>query len=81
MKKYIIEVEEKRAEAVINLLAEISIKVDKTAEGKEHYVYFCDESRYVALTEEQYNFLVWLTIEIYDCNWVDVDPDDIFEEI
>lgn len=81
MKKYIIEVEETKAETVVNLLAQIGVKIGKPAEEKKHYVHFRDEERYVTLTEVQYNFLVWLTNEIYDCNWEEIDPDDIFEEI
>lgn len=78
-RQFIIEVEENKAETVVNLLAQISVKVSKPAEKERHYIRFCDENRYVILTEEQYNFLVWLTNEIYDTNWEEVDPKDIEE--
>lgn len=81
MKKYIIEVEENKAEAVVNLLAQISVKIGKPTEKERHYIHFRDENRYVILTEEQFNCLVWLTNEIYDCNWKEVDPEEMFEEI
>lgn len=81
MKKYIIEVDEKRAEAVVKLLAEISVKIGKPTEEEKHYIHFYDDNRYVILTEEQFNFLNWLTNEISDLNWDEVDPATIFEEI
>lgn len=81
MKKYIIEVEENKAEAVVNLLAQISVKIGKPTEKEKYYIHFRDENRYVILTEEQFNFLNWLTNEIYDSNWEEVDPKDMFEEI
>ena len=81
MKKYIIEVEETREEAVANLLIATNVKINKLTEGKKHYIRFCDENRYVVLTEEQFGFLIWLTNEIYDCNWEEVDPKKIFEEV
>lgn len=81
MKKYIIEVEENKAEAVVNLLAQISVKIGKSAEEKKYYIRFENANRYVILTEEQFNFLNWLTDEIYDCYWEEVDPESIFEEI
>ena len=81
MKKYIIEVEETKAETVVNLLAQISVKIGKTTEEEKHYIRFRDDNRFVILTEEQFNFLNWLTNEIYDCDWEEIDPEEIFEEI
>lgn len=83
MKKYIIEVEEKRAEAVVNLLAEISIKVGKPTEEKKHYVKiigFSSDS-FLCVTEEQFNLLRWLSDNGYYCDWEEVNPDDMFEEV
>lgn len=79
--RFLIEVEECKAKTVTNLLADINVKVDKPAEKERHYIHFRCEGRYVILTKEQYDFLIWLTNEIYDCDWEEVDPDDIFEEI
>lgn len=80
-RQFIIEVEENKAETVVNLLAQISVKVNKPTEEEKHYIRFREESRFVILTEEQFNFLNWLTNEIYDCVWEEVDPEEIFEEI
>ena len=65
MKKFFIEVEEKRAEAVVNLLAQISVKIDKPTEEKKHYIKiigFSPES-FLCVTEEQMRLLHWLENE------------------
>ena len=80
-KQFIIEVEENKAETVVNLLTQISVKINKPAEEKKYYIRFYDDNRFVILTEEQFDFLNWLTNEIYDCSWEEVDPEDMFEEI
>lgn len=85
MRKYIIEVEEKRAEAVVNLLAEISIKVGNPTEEKKHYVKIDDtygsNDNFLCLTEEQFSLLRWLSNE--DCfnEWEEVNPNEMFKEI
>lgn len=85
MKKYIIEVEEKRAEAVINLLAEISVKVGKPTEEKKRYVKvedrYSDSDSFLCLTEEQFRLLNWLSENEYYSNWEEVDPFEMFEEV
>lgn len=85
MKKFFIEVEEKRAEAVVNLLAEISVKVDKPTEEKRRYVKingdFRSEDSFLCLTEEQFNVLYWLSENNYFADWEEVNPNDMFEEI
>jgi hypothetical protein len=86
MKKYIIEVEEKRAEAVVNLLAEISIKVDKPTEEKKHYIKiegrgYGESDSFLCLTEEQFGLLSWLSDEDYFNEWEAVNPNEMFEEI
>ena len=83
MKKYIIEVEEKRAEAVINLLAQISVKVGKSTEEKKHYIKitgFSSDS-FLCATEEQFNLLCWLNDEGHFSDWEEVNPDDMFEKV
>ena len=79
MKKFFIEVEEKRAEAVVNLLAEISVKVDKPTEAKKRYVKI--EDSFLCLTEEQFNLLCWLTDNGHYEDWEEVDPKEMFEEV
>lgn len=85
MKKYIIEVEEKRAEAVINLLAEISVKIGKPTEEKKRYVKVngsgYDDDGFLCLTEEQFKVLDWLSENDYYCEWSEVDPSEMFEEV
>ena len=86
MKKYIIEVEEKRAEAVINLLAQISVKVGKSTEEKKRYVkvegnYSDSNSSFLCLTEEQFRLLDWLSENDYFSDWEEVDPSEMFEEV
>lgn len=83
MKKFFIEVEEKRAEAVVNLLAEISVKVDKPIEAKKRYVKVEEygEANFLCLTEEQFNLLRWLSDNDYFCSWEEINPNEIFEEV
>ena len=85
MKKYIIEVEETKAETVVNLLAQISVKVGKSTEEEKYYVKI-ESSRYendsfLCLTEEQFNLLSWLSDNDYYTNWEEVDPSAMFEEV
>ena len=85
MKKYIIEVEETKAETVVNLLAQISVKVGKSAEEKKHYIkiegdcYGSDS--FLCVTEEQFNLLCWLDDGGYCNTWEEVDPTEMFEEV
>lgn len=85
MKKYIIEVEETKAETIVNLLAQISVKVGKSAEEKKTYVkiegrgYRDDD--FLCVTEEQFNLLCWLDDEGYFSDWKEVDPAEMFEEV
>lgn len=85
MKKYIIEVEEKRAEAVINLLAEISVKIGKPTGGKKRYVKvgvnYSDSDGFLRLTEEQFKVFEWLSENDYYSDWEEVDPSEMFEEV
>ena len=85
MKKYIIEVEENKAEAVVNLLAQISVKIGKPTEEKKRYVKILgggyENDSFLCLTEEQFSVLHWLSDN--DCygEWEEVDPEEMFEEI
>lgn len=85
MRKYIIEVEETKAETVVNLLAQISVKVGKSTEEKKHYVKIEDQynnnNAFLCLTEEQFSLLRWLSDNDYYCDWAEVDPTNVFEEI
>lgn len=86
MKKYFIEVEEKRAEAVVNLLAEISVKVDKPTEAKKRYIKvegcgYGETDGFLCLTEEQFKVLDWLRDRDYFCDWSEIDPSEMFEEV
>lgn len=87
MKKYFIEVEETKAETVVNLLAQISVKVGKPTEEKKRYVkvencrYGYDNDSFLCLTEEQFNVLHWLSENDYFSDWEEVNPNDMFEEI
>lgn len=85
MKKYIIEVEEKRAEAVINLLAQISVKIGKPTEEKKRYVKvndpYAESDGFLCLTEEQFKVLDWLSENDYYSDWEEVDPSEMFEEV
>lgn len=85
MKKYIIEVEEKRAEAVINLLAEISVKIGKPTEEKKRYAkvedHYSDSDSFLCLTEEQFRLLNWLSENKCYSDWEEVDPSEMFEEV
>ena len=83
MRKYIIEVEETKAETVVNLLAQISVKVGKPTEEKKHYIKIIGFSpeRFLCVTEEQFNLLCWLDNEGYYSDWEEVDPDEMFEEV
>jgi hypothetical protein len=84
MKKYIIEVEETKAETVVNLLVAASVRVDKPTEEKKRYVKIYGEygvsDAYLCLTEEQFNLLRWLS-DGYFCDWAEVDPTEMFEEV
>ena len=86
MKKFFIEVEETKAEAVVNLLAQISVKVGKSTEEKKRYVkiegrgYGCEDS-FLRLTEEQFKVFDWLRDNDYYCEWEEVNPSDMFEEV
>lgn len=82
-KQYMIEVEESKAETVVNLLAQISVKIGKPTEKKKHYVKiigFSSDS-FLCLTEEQFNLLSWLNDKGYHPDWEEIDPDEMFEEI
>lgn len=86
MKKYIIEVEETKAETVVNLLAQISVKIGKPAEEKRHYVKiggsgYGSEDSFLCATEEQFNLLCWLNDEGHFSDWEEVNPDDMFEKV
>ena len=85
MRKYIIEVEETKAETVINLLAQISVKVGKSTEEKKHYIKitgtgFSSDS-FLCLTEEQFKLLCWLTDNGHYEDWEEVDLDEMFEAV
>jgi hypothetical protein len=86
MKKYIIEVEETKAETVVNLLAQISVKVGKSTEEKKHYIKieacgYGESDSFLCLTEEQFDLLSWLSDNGYFEDWSEVDPTEMFEEI
>ena len=85
MKKYIIEVEETKAETVVNLLAQISVKVGKSAEEKKNYVKIegsgYRNDGFLCLTEEQFSLLQWLDDNGYFGDWEEVDPSEMFEEV
>lgn len=84
-KQYVIEVEESKAETVVNLLAQISVTINKPAEKKKKYVKIngCGyhEDSFLCLTEEQYNLLYWLSDSGHFDDWEEINPDDIFEEV
>lgn len=85
MRKYFIEVEETKAETVVNLLAQISVKVSKPTEEKRRYVKingsFRSEDSFLCLTEEQFSLLHWLSESGDFTDWEEVNPNDMFEEI
>lgn len=85
MRKYIIEVEETKAETVVSLLTEISVKVGKPTEEKRRYIKingdFRSEDSFLCLTEEQFNLLYWLSENGYYEDWEEVNPNDMFEEV
>ena len=86
MRKYIIEVEETKAETVVNLLAQISVKVGKPTEEKKRYVKveggnYSDGDDFLCLTEEQFRLLNWLSENDYFSDWEGVDPSEMFEEV
>lgn len=86
MRKYIIEVEETKAETVVNLLAQISVKVGKSAEEKSRYVKvegsgYGETDGFLRLTEEQFKVFDWLRDNDYYCEWEEVNPSDMFEEV
>lgn len=84
-KQYVIEIEESKAETVINLLAQISVTINKPAEKKKEYVKIegnsYHEDSFLCLTEEQYNLLWWLKDCGYYEDWEGVNPEDMFEEV
>lgn len=86
MRKYIIEVEETKAETVVNLLAQISVKVGKSAEEKKHYIklggaQYGYEERFIVVTEEQFKILVYLEDCSFFDDWEEIDPTQMFEEV
>lgn len=85
MKKYIIEVEEIKAEAVINLLATVNVKIGKPTEEKKRYVKvdgnYTGSDGFLCLTEKQFNVLRWLSDNDYFCDWEEIDPTEMFEEV
>lgn len=83
MRKYFIEVEETKAETVVNLLAQISVKVDKPKEVKKHYIKIIGFSsdNFLCVTEEQFNLLQWLESEGHYSDWEEIDPTHLFEEV
>lgn len=83
MKKYIIEVEETKAEIVANLLVSTNVKISKLAEEKKHYVKIEDYEQvdFLCLTEEQFSLLQWLMENDYFEDWTEVDPSKVFEEV
>lgn len=86
MKKYFIEVEEKRAEAVVNLLVAASVRVDKPTEAKKRYVKveacgYGESDSFLCLTEEQFKVLEWLSENDFYCEWEEVNPSEMFEEV
>lgn len=85
MKKYIIEVEETKAESVVNLLVAASVKVGKSTEEKKHYVKIegsgYESDSFLCLTEEQFSLLQWFSDNDYFCDWEEVNPNEMFEEV
>ena len=83
MKKYIIEVEEAKAETVVNLLAQISVKVGKPIEAKKHYIKIIGfpSDSFLCVTEEQMSLLRWLENEGHYSYWEEIDPTHLFEEV
>ena len=86
MKKYFIEVEETKAEAVVNLLVAASVKVDKPIETKKRYVKigrcgYGETDSFLCLTEEQFRVLVWLSDNDFYCEWEEINPSELFEEV
>lgn len=84
-KQYVIEIEENKAETVVNLLAQISVTINKPVEKKKSYVKIegnnYHEDKFLCLTEEQYNLLYWLKDWGYYEDWEEVSPEDMFEEV
>lgn len=84
MKKYFIEVEETKAEAVVNLLVAASVKIGKPTEEKKHYVKIEGEcgmvDSFLCLTEEQFSLLRWLSDGYYE-SWSEIDPTEMFEKV
>lgn len=84
-KQYVIEIEESKAETVINLLAQISVTINKPVEKKKKYVKIegngYHEDKFLCLTEEQYSLLYYLMDSGYYEDWEEVDPEDMFEEV
>lgn len=84
-KQYMIEVEESKAETIVNLLAQVSVTINKPVEKKKKYIKIegngYHEDKFLCLTEEQYNLLYWLQDCGYYEDWEEVDPEDMFEEV
>lgn len=86
MKKYIIEVEETKAETVVNLLAQIKVKIGKPTEEEFKYVKICGngyglDDEFLKLTREQYEMLDFLRDGGFFEDWEEVDPSAMFERI
>ena len=84
-KQYVIEIEESKAETVINLLAQISVTINKPVEKKKKYVKIngggYQEDGFLCLTEEQYSLLSWLMENGHFEDWESIDPEEMFEEV
>lgn len=85
-KQYVIEVEESKAETVVNLLAQISVTISNPPKEKRRKIklYGGDmESHYLELTEEQYRLLLWLSSNdwLYEEACIDENPLFEFERI
>lgn len=82
-KSYVIEIEETKAETVVNLLAQINVKVGKATEEKKHYIKMIGFSSddFACLTEEQFNLLRWLSNNDFFSDWEEVNPNEMFQVI
>lgn len=61
------------------------VKVVKTVEKKRYVkIEACgygESDSFLCLTEEQFKVLEWLSENDYYCDWVEVNPSDMFEEV
>lgn len=88
-KQYMIEIEESKAETVVNLLAQISVTINNPPKEERKKVKLWDsydndmEPAYLDLTEEQYNLLMWLAENdwLYENICIDKNPIITFEKI